>query len=277
VIDETSRELLSRLLDGDLDPDRARSVSERCRTEPDLAAELEGMRRVRDAVSRLSAEAQPPRELDRLMEPLRRGAPMPSGPTWLRGLAAAAAVVLGFAVAVEVIRHTHPEDGGAIRKLRQTTPTDAPETREIYRLRPLPTSSVPEDDVALGLADRLAASPIPEPRLEDPPELDFVGPLAAEPEADGGSIDTEDTPDAFPRATLRIARPEGELSVAVRLTRGLAPGVYSLRIAVRHMTVQRIDADDGGDTDTLRSSLVGTSMEGLADGLYPAALIVPNR
>jgi hypothetical protein len=282
VIDPSDRELLSRYLDGDLDPDERRALVGRCGADRELAAELEELRRLRDAVSMIGKREAPPERLDGLMEPLRRGTPPYGPPTWLRGMAAAAALILGVVVVVEVGRQLGQGDGGAIRKLRMATPTDAAAEREIFQLQPLPTSSVPDEEVRIGVVDRLSASPVLEPSVDDLPALDIVGPLTDDPEGAAASDATGEPPITPGRLTygrLMIRRSDGALSIAVRGAVGLPPGGYTLRISVERYRIAAIDRveADRHTMEALRAWIVGRAVDGLETGRYTAELTVGAR
>ena len=178
--------LLSRYLDDDLEPQEAARLEERFRNEPELAAGLEKLQKLKRGVACLAAREQPPAELDQLVEPLLLGRPTPVRiRPWARWLATAAAIVLGVTVIFEVNRARFPDRVGTVRQSDAVTPKAQPTER--FSLAPLPTSSLPEEEQPLGATDRILASPIPEVALSAPPALEVLGPL----EKNGGSIDDE--------------------------------------------------------------------------------------
>ncbi|MBW2386698.1 MAG: hypothetical protein JRG92_23965, partial [Deltaproteobacteria bacterium] len=184
-MDDARTELLSRYLDGDLEPSEATAVEERLENDSGLAAELRDLETVRESLAALAEHDQPPAELDAMMEPLCRSAPLrPRVRPSVRWLGAAAAVVLGFTVVMEV-RRQHPAPEIEPRSQAPTRNRPA-EHNERFSLAPLPTSSVSGEEQPLGAVDRLLASPLPEPILEELPALDVLGPLAV------GEVDSLD-------------------------------------------------------------------------------------
>ncbi|MEJ2188951.1 MAG: hypothetical protein P8Y93_05945, partial [Acidobacteriota bacterium] len=176
-MDEITVLLLSRYLDGDLGPADTRNLEERLRRDAQLEKDLAAFAGLRGVVASLAEQDEPPAELDRLMEPLRRGAPMgPRVRPWLRWAGMAAAAVLALTVFIEVDHRNpgpqpEPRPRGAYQS-RSAEPT------ERFALAPLPTASTPEEEQPLGAADRLLASPIPEREVTaPPPALEVLGPL----------------------------------------------------------------------------------------------------
>lgn len=184
-MDDASTESLSRYLDGDLTPSEARAVEERLKNDSELAAELRDIENVQVSLAALAQRDQPPAALDAMMEPLCRSAPLrPGVRPVVRWLGIAAALVLGLSVVMEVRRqYPAPTNDPRSRRVAQTLPT---ESGERFSLAPLPTSSVSEEDRPLGAVDRLLASPLPEPILEEPPAFEVLGPLEA------GEVDSFD-------------------------------------------------------------------------------------
>jgi hypothetical protein len=137
---------------------------------------LTALQELRHSLHQLAEREEPPPKLDTLMETLRRAAPeRPGARPWVRWLGAAAAVMLGLTVVLEVNRRysapsLEKHDQPAVR-------TRVHEPTERFQLAPLPTSSVPEEEQLLGVSDRLLASPIPEPELSDLPPMEVIGPL----------------------------------------------------------------------------------------------------
>jgi hypothetical protein len=183
MMDETTGELLSRHLDGDLSPDEERELKRRLEDDASLAAQLEAMRQIRSSIASLAASEHAPGELDRVLEPLLASRPerVVVRP-WARWLAAAAVAVLGFTVVIEVNRRNPGPDIGAIARHADKGPSHF---EEPFALAPLPTSSVPADEQPLGASDRLLASPVPDIELEEPLPLEVLGPLEGEIGSDG--------------------------------------------------------------------------------------------
>ena len=178
-MDETIIELLSRHLDGDLDPGEEQELAASLEAEPLLAARLEAMRSIRHSVTKLADRESIPSELDAVVEPLLRAKPEPFFVRpWVRWLATAAVVVLGLTVVIEVNRRNPGPDISSIARMSDK---DQAETPERFTLAPLPTSSLPPEQQPLGASDRLLASPIPEVELEEPRPLDVLGPLEKAP------------------------------------------------------------------------------------------------
>jgi hypothetical protein len=175
MTDETTNELLSRHLDGDLDTDELRALQARLEAEPDLKAKLDAMQELRLSIASLASDERVPPELDQLVDPLLRGNPdVVVVRPWLRWVATAAAVFLGATVIIEVNRRN---PGPSIESLAKVAKESHPEAAERFTLAPLPTSSLPPERQPLGATDRLLASPIPDVELDDPPALDVRGPL----------------------------------------------------------------------------------------------------
>lgn len=178
-MDEAVTELLSRYLDADLGAADTQELEERLRCDPTLAAELAALQEQRHSLHELAEREEPPLKLDTLLDPLRRAVPeRPSARLWVRWLGAAAAVMLGLTVVLEVNRRfsapsLEKHDQPAVR-------TRVQEPTERFKLAPLPTSSVPEEEQLLGVSDRLLASPIPEPEFSDLPPMEVIGPLEEE-------------------------------------------------------------------------------------------------
>jgi hypothetical protein len=175
MTDETTSELLSRHLDGDLDADEKRALEARLEADLDLKAELEGMQQLRHSIASLASAERVPPELDQLVDPLLRGKPeVVVVRPWLRWLATAAAVFLGATVVIEVNRR---DPGPGIESLAKAAKDSHTEGTERFTLAPLPTSPLPPEQQPLGVADRLLASPVPDVELDEPPALDVRGPL----------------------------------------------------------------------------------------------------
>jgi hypothetical protein len=137
---------------------------------------MRSLEALRKAVRDAAAEERAPEALDALVDPLLRGNPPTSrSRPWAHWLATAAAVVLAATVSFEIVRRAPRGDHHA-----DSHPSQMVENRptEIFRLAPLPTSSLPEEERPLGVSDRLLASPIPEVEVDDPPPLEVMGPLS---------------------------------------------------------------------------------------------------
>jgi hypothetical protein len=206
MTDETTNELLSRHLDGDLDTDELRDLEARLEADPDLRARLGAMQQLRDSIASLaSAEGVPP-ELDQLVDPLLRGKPeVAVVRPWLRWLATAAAVFVGATVIIEVNRRNPGPSIGSLAKVAKDSHT---ESAERFTLAPLPTSSLPPEQQPLGATDRLLASPIPDVELDNPPALDVRGPLE--------EAESQHAPDEMPKTAFPSMA--GEPSVATAYT-----------------------------------------------------------
>lgn len=201
-MDEKLIEILSRAVDGDLSDVERAKLDDDLKAQPKLAAELESLERLRWAVAEVARGLEPPGELDAVVEPLRRGGPAPVRrvrPVY-RWLGAAAAVVLGVTVAMEVARR-NPQptlgDGAPRRVINQ-------DEREIFPLAPLPTA-VPNENRPLGATDRLLEEAPSAPKAPEPAALEIVGPLSEEEHrvAVGAPkktpADTADSTDSTPR------------------------------------------------------------------------------
>ncbi len=176
-MDDSLRVLVSRYTDGDLDEAESSRLEAQAETDPGLASEIRTTRELRAAVRTIADRMEPPAALDRVMEPLRQGPPVPARqvrPVY-RWLGIAAAVVLGVTVATEMAR-------------RNPTPTLSPtpsqknrlieERDEIFKLAPLPTA-VPNDNRPLGAADHLLEEEPAHPAASEPAPLEVIGPLNA--------------------------------------------------------------------------------------------------
>jgi len=174
-MDDATLELLSRHLDHELDADEERELQLMLEADPSLAATLDVMRRVRGSVAALAAREAAPPELDSLIDPLLRNPPQPVVVRpWLRWVGAAAAVVLGVTVIIEVNRGA---PGAKVTSIARQAASAHPEPTGRFALAPLPTSSLPPDEQPLGASDKLLASPIIEPEVETPRPLEVLGPL----------------------------------------------------------------------------------------------------
>jgi hypothetical protein len=242
VIDESTAELLSRFLDGDLEAGEARRLETRLESDPELAAELAALDRIRHGVRSVAAGMKPPEELDLLLEPLRTGEP--HGPRRIhpaiRWIGMAAGLALAVTVALEVARTT-PDPRDVVR-----APT-APPDSEVFQLSPLPTSTVPEGEEKLGASDRLLDSPPTEPELDEPEALEVRGPLTL----DEKSADASGRDIASPAApeSAQIA-PSEEKARRRAPTKKEAPAAASLDAAT-------LPSRPGKGALTVRVVLVG--------------------
>jgi anti-sigma factor RsiW len=133
MMDEATAELLSRLLDGDLDDVERRELEARLDREPGLRAELDSLRRLQAATRAVAERMEPPVELDDAVEQLRTGAvamPRRRVPSAVRWLGVAAGLALAATVVLEVARQ-NPEPtlapAAPTRDLGSETPgTEAP-------------------------------------------------------------------------------------------------------------------------------------------------------
>lgn len=216
-MDERRNERLSRYLDGDL-TDAERAEFERAmENDPALRADLETTQELRRAVKDLASGMEPPAELDLVMEPLRRGAPAPERlvrPVY-RWLGAAAAVVLGVTVTLEMVRRNpSPTTAQPTR-----TVTANGDDREIFELAPLP-SAVPDDNRPIGATDRLLEEDPPAPAAPEPPALEVVGPLTTD---EASVADDGASPSREKKAA--VARAEMEAGVAAPAEADRADGL----------------------------------------------------
>lgn len=177
-MEKGTTERLSRLIDGDLDRAETEEVMSLLESNRALRRELDGLNRVRASLRSLADREHPPAELDALVDPLLRGRPESVlARPWARWLAAAAVVVLGVTVVLEV-RRGQPDPARANWQERVMEGATA-EPTERFSLAPLPTSSEPSDARPVGAADRLVSAPDPEvdPTLDPAPALEVMGPL----------------------------------------------------------------------------------------------------
>jgi len=180
-MDDAIIEMLSRYIDGDLEPAEERDIVGRLQADPILRSTLESLRALRSSLAVLAQNDEVPADLDALVEPLRRGRPeaVVARP-WVRWLATAAVAVLGLSVIIQVNQKSSQQPAREVPRSRPGPPT---EPTERFSLAPLPTSSVPPEDQLLGVSERLLASPIPEMEIEESPPLRVLGPLEVPPAA----------------------------------------------------------------------------------------------
>lgn len=261
MMDEPTLELLSRAVDEDLDHDEASRLERRLEREPELAGQLASLRASRDAVGRLADAMAPPADLDRMLVPLRRSSP-PERPLPRWSLAVAAAVVaVGLGVAYHLGRG-HAPPTPSLQALRNAAKTPVPERPEYFQLRPLPTSTVPEDERPVGARERLLATPDRMPDTGPGEPLVVVGPLPwASPPAGRLTVATG-------RTVLVAAVPHvaacGSTPLEVELT--VVDGVVASARIVGGLS------DD--DAAACAAALLGATVDGFADGTYRGQLQV---
>ncbi len=177
-MEDSVTERLSRFIDGDLDPVETEEIETAVTSDGKLRRELENLVRVRSSLRALADRDRPPKKLDILVGPLLTGRPDTTlNRPWVRRLAAAAVLVLGVTVVLEVQRR---QDGPTRTNWQERALKDgAAEPTERFTLAPLPTASASADERPVGAADRLMSSPDPEiePVLEPAPALEVLGPL----------------------------------------------------------------------------------------------------
>ncbi|RLE35127.1 MAG: hypothetical protein DRJ61_03890 [Acidobacteria bacterium] len=172
MIDEKTDEILSRHLDGDLDAEEARLLTERLKRDPAIVEGLNEMQRLRQSLRQLALDERPPKVLDQMVRPLRR-AGRPMRQRWAAAaLVAAAAVVVVGVIVVEEIGRTG---------WMPWTQTEKAE-RQIFALSNLPAR---DPDAPIGAVESLLSREDPEPTLAEPELLEMIGPLNFPP----GSID----------------------------------------------------------------------------------------
>jgi hypothetical protein len=244
-MDERRNERLSRYLDGDLSDAEATEVERALENDPELRADLEAAQRLRRAVWDLAAGMEPPAELDLVMEPLRRGAPASGSrvrPVY-RWLGAAAAVVLGVTVAMEMVRRNPSPD--AVQPTRSVAANG--DDREIFELAPLP-SAVPDDNRPIGATDRLLEEEPPAPAAPEPPALEVVGPLTS----DEASVAADEAPPAHEKkATVgraEMAAGESLLGEPERTDGPADQAVEAVADGRKARELAAVTGDKGGET-----------------------------
>lgn len=165
MIDEKTDELLSRYLDGDLEIEDCRRLTERLEEEPNLREALDHMRGLRQRLRRLALEERPPEVLDRMVRPLRR-AGRPRRQRW----AAAALVAAAAVVVVSVILISETGRTGWMPWDRSSDENDD----QVFALSNLPTR---DPDAPIGAIETLLAGENPEPEMVDLEALEVMGPL----------------------------------------------------------------------------------------------------
>lgn len=247
MIDHATEILLTRYLDGDLEPEALRRLMERIETEPELVEALETMEHLRASVRRLALEEEPPDQLDALMGPLRRGGrPWTQRWTAVALTSAAAAVIVGLIVVSEVGR----------TGLRPWSGESRPSKGDHFVLSNLPER---DDDAPMGPLERLMAAPFPEPDLPEL-ELDFaLGPLEAPPGAER------------PGRILEI----GRVVIPLPDSPAVDPGDWIVEIVGGRVVACR-DPDGSGDSPEVPSpcaGLVGVEPVPVDDGLHRASVV----
>jgi hypothetical protein len=272
----STAELLSRSLDGDLSTTERVELEQRLRSDPTLAAELEAMAKLRDAVGRLAAGMEAPEELSALLEPLRRGGAAagarPHRPA--RWLAAAATLALAIVVSVEVARRRPTPAVDEIGTHAVSPIATEPADREFFQLQPLPTRDPSSGEELLGATDRLLASPLPEPELAAAPALEVIGPLpmAETPgRADPGPRSDQEREAAPGQGSDAVSLANGALSIGdseLALKLRLPPGSYPVIVTVRSGIIVEAAAADPElpAAEALSRALVGLAIADAADG-----------
>jgi hypothetical protein len=204
-------ELVSRYADGDLDDAESSRLETQAESDPELAAEIDATRRIRAAVQTLAGRMEPPAALDRVMEPLRQGPPVPTQRTRpvYRWLGIAAAVVLGVTVATEMVRR-NPTPAPSRTPAQQERRVQASE--KIFELAPLPTA-VPDDHRPLGAADHLLEEEPALPPAPEPAALEVMGPLNTAARSDAAVEPFSSTDDRLSTADEGLA---SEFAVGAR-------------------------------------------------------------
>jgi hypothetical protein len=212
VIDEKASELISRALDGDLDDAERADLERRLADQPELEAALADSARIKQAVAAIAGAMQPPAELDAVIEPLRRGTPptQPAVRSALRWLGAAAAVVLGVTVTLEVARRNPTP---AVDRPAAPRP-ERHDDREIFELAPLP-SAVPAENRPVGATDQLLDEDLDQPEVPEPAALEVLGPLASD-EAIGEQRQRGAAADRAPEAPTGPPEPSNAVEDAAR-------------------------------------------------------------
>jgi hypothetical protein len=275
VTDEHTAELLSRYVDDDLDPHQRLEVERRLKSDLELARELQTLIELRRVIAELAETMNPPSRLEAMLEPIRRAVPPrvhrlhPA----VRWLATAAAAVTATIIAVEVTRQlpSQPDRRSTRPSPRATEP--AGHDRRIFQLKPLPTSTVPDDQVPLGAVDRLVASPLPDPELPRPEPLAIIGPLAEAPSGTARA-DRENAPSHTATLVLRLADESTTRPVLVR--EPLPAGTFKVALEVSDERVIAVQPEGADETVAARLSgaLLGSTLRGLPDGQYSANLVV---
>lgn len=257
---------LSRFLDDDLASRERDAVERRIASDPQYRSELAAMRVLRQAIAAVAEAMEPPPELDALLEPLRRNGRTQAGRPHrtVRWIAVAAALCLAV-VAFEFVRHDDTQQPTSLAALRERPPQQG-RKRGVYQLRPLPTSALSSEAQPLGVTDRLLATPLPHPRLDDPTPLAVVGPLAAPPSSAQRRVTA---------ATLIVTGPEETVSTRLPLQVALPAGRYAIVIVIDGGVISEVHgAEPGVPVERLAEALTEIRVSGLADGRHDAQLAV---
>jgi hypothetical protein len=130
----------------------------------------------------MAAAMEPPAALDAVVAPLRQSPPAPARrvrPLY-RWLGAAAAIVLGVTVAMEVVQRNPGPTTDPARPERHR-PIEAEE--KIFELAPLPTAE-PDENRPLGAVDRLLDEEPSPPHTPEMAPLEVIGPISTDVETD---------------------------------------------------------------------------------------------
>lgn len=177
MIDEATAELLSRLLDGDLEGSERTDLEVRLEGDAGLRAELEALRRMQAATRAVADRMEPPAALDAMLEPLRTE--VPHEPRRIRPVVRWLGMAAGLALAVTVAMEVSRRSSDHIESTRpgKAAPVAGSEMTEIDQLEPLPTSPASPAEERVGVTDRLLASPPAAAALDEPESLVVQGPL----------------------------------------------------------------------------------------------------
>jgi negative regulator of sigma E activity len=299
-------ERLSRLLDGDLDSGEARETERAVAADPGLRGELDALTRVRSALQALAESEHAPPGLDARIGTLGQGSESSRPRRRLPWLAAAAAVVLGVTVGVQVL---------------QRSPSVVPAGE------PIPAAlQAGEDEGALGsvgvappsAANRLEGAPFPEaaatageaaqPRVAGAPSQPLreraglpPGPAPEAPRALAAGSDTQTA-----SAASKLSRPhstddglDGRSTALDRAAAGRllvfmggdtawqdfeprvasVPGRHAVRVRVEGGVVRKVWPvwkPLAAPFDSLQASelVVGLAISGVPDGDYAGEVVI---
>ncbi len=312
MVDETRDQLLSRFVDGDLEPVEARRLEETMRADPELRRRVAGLEEIRHALRALADREQPPRALDSIVEPLLQGDPASAGSlSWWRPAASAAAVVV--LAAVSIWRFGAPsEPSRSLSGWQERATADVSTERgDRFSLAPLPSATSDGEERSHGAVDRLLAGN--EPEIETPGEiepLEVMGPLpveyrsqrrtpgvmataegtASRPVTESQRSSAGPGSDGSPEAERRGPL-DGQLMVfmgeatawrSFRPDSGCEPGRYALRVRIEDGMVAEVwpvwkpvTAPQGALQAAER--LLGLAVDGVPPGEYPAEVVIEPR
>ena len=266
MIDETLRELVSRHLDGDLDEAEEARLEELARTDDALAAEIDSGHQLRKAVAALAERMAPPATLDKVMDPLLRSVPVSARrvrPAY-RWLGAAAAVVLGVTVVVDMARR-NPEP--TLNRPSPQREHSAQEREEIFELAPLPTAD-PNERRPFGATDRLLEEEPVLPAAPEPAPFEVMGPLQTD-----ESVAVSDTKS---RSTDDNQAPEGEVSEPTITNSGPAPAKKKVPSQPRPTAgTASLAPQEAGPSRTHEDREVASRM--MAGGKAPESMAIGGR